>query len=375
MKAKRIFKTITAAALAAAVFAGCSTSEVSSVPSSASRLDDEAAASAAGNDINVFRPADCGVQPQDVYSYPFIGLEFSLPENMLDKMDSREIFARTDEAYTADGKTDYAFMRFSSTTEEQRAVEGTAIDVFAWEAELERVGAIGVYSKESVSEIDALTDCSSHKKLGESDDGRYEYYLSTGTAEGDLIADFERTEALITEMREFDPSMGESAFSTGRTDGVANVGKFSGEDVFGEKYDESIFAEYDLTLVNCFATWCSPCVREMPELEALRKAYEEKGIKVGVAAVVLDTKYNGTIDEGAVERAQKLYELSGVGFPYLIPDDNGMNGRLVGIESVPETFFVDKNGNIVSEAYVGARSQEDWEKIVEEELTKLGGNS
>ena len=42
-----------------------------------------------------------------------------------------------------------------------------------------------------------------------------------------------------------------------------------------------------------------------------------------------------------------------------------MNGRLAGIEAVPETFFVDKNGDIVDETYSGSRSFEDWQSIVE----------
>ena len=39
-----------------------------------------------------------------------------------------------------------------------------------------------------------------------------------------------------------------------------------------------------------------------------------------------------------------------------------MNGQLIGIEAIPESFlfFVDKNGNIVGETYSGSRDFEDW---------------
>lgn len=47
------------------------------------------------------------------------------------------------------------------------------------------------------------------------------------------------------------------------------------------------------------------------------------------------------------------------------------SGRLTGIEGFPETFFVDKNGNIVGETYSGSRSLEDWLTIVEQELANL----
>lgn len=179
----------------------------------------------------------------------------------------------------------------------------------------------------------------------------------------------------ISKMHELDMNLGDTAFSTDRIDGVETVGSFSTKDVNGNTYTEDVFKEYDLTLVNVFATWCSPCVKEMPELEELRQEYEKKGIKVGVVAVVLDAKTNKGTDEEAVKLAQTLAKKSGAKFPFLIPDEGNMNGRLTGIESVPESFFVDKNGNIVSDPYVGANSKEGWAKIVENELAELkGGN-
>lgn len=50
-----------------------------------------------------------------------------------------------------------------------------------------------------------------------------------------------------------------------------------------------------------------------------------------------------------------------------------MNGRLTGIESIPESFFVDGSGNIVSEPYIGARTLAQWREIVEAELNGLSG--
>jgi len=44
------------------------------------------------------------------------------------------------------------------------------------------------------------------------------------------------------------------------------------------------FKEHDLTMVNIFTTWCTPCVEEMPDLEKLYQQMEEQG--VGVVGVV-----------------------------------------------------------------------------------------
>lgn len=43
---------------------------------------------------------------------------------------------------------------------------------------------------------------------------------------------------------------------------------------------QPITASGDVTVVNIWATWCGPCVKEMPTLAALQKAYEGKGLKV-----------------------------------------------------------------------------------------------
>ncbi len=363
MKLHKLCSVLIAASLAVSMLSGCSTS---------TKTDQDDFVESEENNIVSFRPVDCGIQAQKVYEYPFLGLTAKLSEEMLEKLDSREVFAFSQEDYADANTISYAVIRFSATTQEEREEEGMSVDIFAWEEALEKIGSLGVYQKEMVSRLDELTACDTHEKIGESADGSYEYYISTNS-EGnqELISEFKAMEVSISEMHTFDANQGYTAFSDDRVDGVTNVGTFTTEDVLGNSYTESVFAENDLTLVNVFATWCSPCVEEMPELEQLRQAYAEKNMKLGVVAVVLDTKTTLGIDEGAVERAQALLERSGAQFPFLIPDDGNMNNRLTGIESVPESFFVDKDGNIISEPYVGARSQEEWSKIVEQVFENL----
>ncbi len=325
------------------------------------------------NAIVEFRPVDCGLQAQDTYEFPFIGLTARLTDKMLEKMNSREVFVFEQSDYTATYAVSYAFLRFSLTTQEDRETEGMAFDIFSWEENLEKLGAIGVYEKDLADSLDLLTGCDVHEKFGESADGKYVYYISTSSAaDADMISELKASELSVGEMHELDVNLGYTAFSEDRLQGVDTVGTFSTEDIFGNKYTQDLFAKYDLTLVNVFATWCSPCVEEIPELEKLRSEYEKEGIKLGVVAVVLDAKTYSGLDEGAIERAQTLYERSGAEFPFLIPDDGDMNGRLTGIESVPESFFVNSSGVIVSEPYIGANSLKGWKKIVDSELEKVG---
>lgn len=326
------------------------------------------------NSIGAFYPVDCGIQSQSSYEYPFAGMSFALSQTLLDAIDSREVFVFTDEDYIDDNTVLYAVLRFSSTTEEQRNEEVMSVDIISWEENLEKIGAIGVFEKSAIGNLDELTLCDVHTKIGESENGNYEYYISTNSAgSADFVKELESTEITIFPMHELDLYMGYGAFATDRLDDVNNVGEFSAKDIFDNTYTQEMFADYDLTLVNVFATWCSPCVEEMPVLEKLRCEYEQKGIKLGVVGVVIDAKTENGIDESALELAKTLYERSGANFPFIIPDDDIMNGRLIGIESFPESFFVDSSGNIVSEPYIGANSQEQWAEIIDSELAAFGG--
>lgn len=350
MKGWRLVKIVTAALLALCLGAGGALAEA-----------------------QMFRPADCGVMAQEVYEYPFMGLTIRLSDGMLEKMNSREAFVFSQEDYEDDLSIRYALWRFSATTQAQREEEVLSVDIYAWEEALERFGALGVYRTGLSGELDELTGCDTHKKLGESADGRYEYYLSTCSG-GDqaLTAELEKSDIEITDMRPIDVENFAGAFSVGRVEGVTQVGTFETQDVFGGEYSQTLFAEYDLTLVNAFATWCGPCTEELPELERLRQSFAEKGVKLGVVGAVLDTIMpDGNLDEGALEKARALSEENDLQFPLLIPDAENMNGRLTGIEAFPESFFVDAQGNIVGETYSGARSFEEWTEIVAAELEAL----
>ena len=157
-------------------------------------------------------------------------------------------------------------------------------------------------------------------------------------------------------------------------DGVSSVGDFITQDINGETITQDIFKEHDLTMVNVFTTWCSPCVAEMPDLEKLSQQVGDRNVAVvGIVMDVLDEK--GKIMDENLEQAQLLVQKTGVTYPIILPDSTYLNGRLTSIEAFPETFFVDKNGNIVGETYSGSGSLEDWLDVVERELANLEADS
>lgn len=343
-------------------------------PGAAMMVDGEAVSSdlVAGT----FKPSDVTCKAQDSYEYPFLGLKLSLSKELLKQIKDQSIAMLTTEDFeNQTNAVTYAYVSWSKMTEEQKNAEiqkmGTGYD--DWVAGLDRIGTIGVYDEASQKKLDEITGCTEHKELGNSSDGKYKYYLSTNKdADEKLTKELEKIKTDITEMT---PYQNISVFdqpqdTSSNPEDVKSVGKFETTGIDGKTYTEKVFSDYDLTLVNVFTTWCSPCVKEIPELQELYKEMKDKG--VGVAGVVLDTTdEKGNQDEEAVKKAGILQEKTKAEYPFLMPDTTMMNGRLQGISAFPETFFVDKDGNIVGDTYTGSHTLDEWKEIVEKELKNV----
>jgi thiol-disulfide isomerase/thioredoxin len=150
---------------------------------------------------------------------------------------------------------------------------------------------------------------------------------------------------------------------------ATQLGDFKAQDLDGNEVTKDIFSDYDLTLVNLFATWCSPCIKEMPYLDAVDKEMADQN--VNVIGIALDVNEDGKIDKDKLDKLNEIIKATKVQYEIILPDEVLRTGRLKNVDSVPESFFVDKNGNIVGETYVGSRSKEEWIEIVENELAKL----
>ena len=130
---------------------------------------------------------------------------------------------------------------------------------------------------------------------------------------------------------------------------------FRAEDLLGGTCTQEVFSDRDITIVNLMATWCGPCIAEMPGLEEL---YENSN--VGVVAVAIDTSTNGEVDEEAVESALQLADELSLTFPFLMPDENDFSGLTRTIQVVPTSYLVDKSGKVVAGPIEGAMSADDW---------------
>ena len=329
-----------------------------------------------------FKPADYTLPVKDEYVYEYLGLKFKLSEKIREAMKAKDIVMLDDQS-PIDQDLKYGLLSFSKLTGEQKNAEVAKMgDGYEkWQESLERIGTIGMFEKSlSEEEIGKITKCDSHTKLGESKDGKYSYYLSVNsTADAEAIEELKQTTVEITEKKER-PENGfvlseksdlenTMAFSTDSQNVATDLSNLQTVDIDGKEFSGKDFSDYDLTMVNVFATWCSPCVQEIPDLAEIQKEMKDKG--VNIVGVVTDTVDQTGENQEALEKAKLIRERSKAEYPFLIPDKSNFNGRLSGIQAFPETFFVDKKGQIVGETYSGSHNKKAWLEIIEKELAKV----
>lgn len=329
-----------------------------------------------------FKPADYTLPVKDEYVYEYLGLKFKLSEKIREAMKAKDIVMLDDQS-PIDQDLKYGLLSFSKLTEEQKNAEVAKMgDGYEkWQESLERLGTLGRCDKSlSEEEIGKITKCDSHTKLGESKDGKYSYYLSVNsTADAETIEELKQTTVEITEKKDR-PENGfvlseksdlenTMAFSTDSQNVATDLSNLQTVDIDGKEFSGKDFSDYDLTMVNVFATWCSPCVQEIPDLAEIQKEMKDKG--VNIVGVVTDTVDQTGENQEALEKAKLIRERSKAEYPFLIPDKSNFNGRLSGIQAFPETFFVDKKGQIVGETYSGSHNKKAWLEIIEKELAKV----
>lgn len=163
-------------------------------------------------------------------------------------------------------------------------------------------------------------------------------------------------------------------YDTVKGEWSAKTGAFSSfraSTIEGRIVDESIFAGHKLTMINVWATYCGPCLNEMPDLGKLAAANSANGVQIiGIAA---DTQNrDGSSSQSQIELARQLVSKTGAAYTHLLPSADLMSAGLSGVSAVPTTFFADEKGNLVGKVYEGSRSGEKWQAIIDELLAGQG---
>lgn len=139
------------------------------------------------------------------------------------------------------------------------------------------------------------------------------------------------------------------------------LSSFETTDIDGNKLDQSILEGRKLTLVNIWATSCTPCIEEMPYLGELAHEYRDQGVQIiGIVA-------DGT---GQQDMARSIAEQTGAGYIHLMPSED-LENLLSQVYAVPTTIFADENGCQVGSTYMAAMDKEGWIETIEKTLALL----
>lgn len=90
-------------------------------------------------------------------------------------------------------------------------------------------------------------------------------------------------------------------------------------------------------VVNFWATWCAPCVAEMPSLDRLQARAEE-----GIEVLALSS------DRGGRAQVEPFYQRTGLQRLKIWLDARGATGRALGVRVLPSTLIIDRQGREVA---------------------------
>jgi len=107
-----------------------------------------------------------------------------------------------------------------------------------------------------------------------------------------------------------------------------------------------------VVMLNFWATWCPPCRKEMPDLEALYKRFGQQGF------VILG------ISDDEPDKVRTFVQQHGVSYPVLLDPGSKVNHLLM-INGIPKTFVYDRDGKIVAQS-IDMRTQKQFLQMLAE---------
>jgi peroxiredoxin len=131
-------------------------------------------------------------------------------------------------------------------------------------------------------------------------------------------------------------------------EGTASI-DFTLSDLGGKKVSLSSF-KGKVVFLNFWATWCPPCRAEMPSMERLYQKLKDKGLVILAVDLQEDAK--------SVRKFVSEHKLT---FPVLL-DSDGKVGGTYGARSIPTSYIVGRNGNVLG-GTIGGREWDTPEMI------------
>jgi len=160
-----------------------------------------------------------------------------------------------------------------------------------------------------------------------------------------------------------DPSSGEPQYVSPLQGKPAP--EFTLEDLNGKKLSLSNYKGKAL-LINFWATWCAPCKIETPWLVELRNQYAAQGFEIlGISMDDIDRDAPEKLS-GEKKEIARFVQQQQMPYPVLI-DGDSISKPYGGLDDLPTSFFIDRNGTVVS-AQLGLTSKDEIEAKVKKAL-------
>lgn len=149
--------------------------------------------------------------------------------------------------------------------------------------------------------------------------------------------------------------------------GVVNIGQqapdFSLKDEDGKPVRLSDYRG-KLVFLNFWATWCIPCIEEMPEMETLKNTYKDRKFQMLAVSVATDW-----------DVVRKFYKEHNLTIPAALDPGHQISG-LYKVFKFPETFLIDGNGYVVrhtwSEHWANPRVMALVDSLIQQQEAKQG---
>lgn len=109
-----------------------------------------------------------------------------------------------------------------------------------------------------------------------------------------------------------------------------------------------------IVILDFWATWCGPCRRGVPELISIQKEFKDDVVIIGISLDAESTK----------DDIKPFMKEMGINYPIVYGDDKVVTD-FGGIEAIPTSFVIDRQGNIVDQ-HVGLVSKDVFTNKIKE---------